>query len=174
MSFLSVVKEKLGPDAFKGSTAVDVGCLRFADSIVMKDLGAKVIALDILKRTEPPEGISFVLEDFLKWEPQEKIDILYMSNSVLFMPVEEAFKKIETIMPRTIAVRTMYRHPIPNWEASELKPLYFTTPEDWKTRFEPLGYKTIHGHKYESNTKDLKGRIRLFFFTEYIGIYAPR
>ena len=170
--FYTVVSEKLGHDAFNGTNLLDVGCARFAESVVMRDMGAKVTALDVCKRVEPPEGIDFVLEDFIKWEPGKTVDILYMSNSVLFMPTEEAFKKIETISPKTIAVRTMYDYPEPNWDASELKTLYFTLPEDWKSRFEPLGYKTLHAEKYEITTPDMKGRTRVFRFTEYIGTKA--
>ena len=165
----SVVAEKLGAEAFKGASLLDVGCARFTESVVMREMGAKVTALDVCKRVEPPEGVDFILEDFLKWEPDHGFDILYMSNSALFMPSEEAFKKIESIDPRTIAVRTMYDYPEPNWDASELKTLYFTTPEDWKSRFEPLGFKTLHAEKYEISTPDMKGRTRVFRFTEYIG-----
>lgn len=170
--FYTVVAEKLGSEAFKGASLLDVGCARFAESVVMRDMGAKVTALDVCKRVEPPEGINFILEDFLKWEPGQTFDILYMSNSALFMPSEDAFKKIESVDAPTIAVRTMYDYPEPNWDASELKPLYFTLPEDWKKRFEPLGYKTVHAEKYEITTPDMKGRTRVFRFTEYIGTKA--
>ena len=167
--FYSVVKEKLGDDIFKGAGVVDVGCMRFEQSIALRDMGADVIALDIRDREDVPEGIQFVHTDFLEWEPEKKTDILHMSNSALFMPTEKVFQKIEALDPRIIAVRTMYDYPEPNWNAEELQQLYFTTPEEWTSRFEPLGFKTMHSEKYEVDTPDLQGHMRTFRSTEYIG-----
>ncbi len=162
----------LGAEVFNDAAVLDVGCLRFAESKIMRDMGSRVTALDLCKREEPPEGIHFINADFLEWKPEGAFDILYMSNSALFMPNEEVFKKIESFGARVIAVRTMYDYPEPNWDASELKPLHFTLPGEWESRFDPLGYKTIHAEKYEEATPDFSGRMRTFRFTEYIGVKA--
>ena len=88
------------------------------------------------------------------------------------MPSEELFRKIEALDPRAIVVRTMYDYPEPNWSADELKKLYFTTPEDWKQHFESLGFQTVHAQRYKTRVPDMKGRSRMFPFTEYIGMKA--
>ncbi len=167
--FYEVVNEKMGEDVFKDLTVLDVGCARFAHSIAMRDMGAKVTAIDTLKREESPENIQFVQTDFLEWQTVEKFGMLYLSNVALFMPTELVFKKIATFDPKIIAVRTMYDYPSPNWDASELKTLYFTKPHDWTDHFEPQGFKTIHSRIYEEEVEDMRGRVRLFRFTEYIG-----
>lgn len=159
----------LGQEIFQNSNVVDVGCARFAESKAIQALGAKVTALDVCHRENPPEGIVFVKKDFLQWEPATHIDMLYMSNVALFIPTDNLFLKIAKLQPQTIAVRTMYDYPNPNWPAEELQTLYFTLPNSWTDNFEPLGYSTKHAKAYTIEVKDMRGRERLFSFTEYIG-----
>jgi len=169
-----IAVEKLGGDAFKGTNVVDVGCMRFAVSKALRDLGAKVTGIDICEREAPPEGIAFVHADFLDWEPTEIVDVLYLSNSSQFMPTEKVFEKIKSVNPRSIVVRTMYAYPEPNWDASELLKMYFTVPEDWTAFFEKLGYETKLARKYEHDSQDFKHRDRKFRFVDYIGTKVKR
>jgi len=165
-----IVAETLGEKFLKGATVLDVGCARYVESIALRDRGAIVTTLDVCKREEPPEKISFILSDFLEWQSDQIFDMVYLSNVALFMPNEKVFKKIADIKPKIIAVRTMYDYPEPNWDASELKPLYFTQPVDWTGYFEPLGFKTVYTKQYEEVSPDMRGRVRTFRVTEYIGM----
>lgn len=167
--FYQIVLEKLGQEVFQGASVLDVGCARFSESKALHSLGARVTGIDTCHREDPPEGITFVHEDFLEWRPKQPFDMLYLSNSALFMPSERVFEKVKSFQAKIIAIRTMYDFPEPNWNADELKKLYFTRPDDWTNFFEPLGYKTIHATMYETETPDMRGRTRKFRFTEYIG-----
>lgn len=168
--FFQVLADQLGAGFFKNRKVVDVGCARFAETKQMQQLGASMMGLDICKREEPPEGIDFILSDFLTWEPTEPTDVLYLSNCVLFMPTSDVMQKIDQLSPNVIAIRTMYDYPEPNWPAEELKQLYFSLPEDWSTFFEAKGYKTVFTRKYAIDTPDMRNRMRNFRFTEYIGV----
>lgn len=148
---------------------MDVSCARYAESIALRDMGANVMAIDVCKREEPPQHIRFVLGDFLKWQPDQAFDVIYLSNSALFMPNEDVFAKIAALQPKTIVVRTMYDNPELNWDASQLKQLYFTKPFDWTSYFEPLGFAIIYTDLYEEVSPDMLGKVRAFRVTEYIG-----
>ncbi|MEI8103299.1 MAG: class I SAM-dependent methyltransferase [Candidatus Moraniibacteriota bacterium] len=165
----NIVTETMGADFFQNVTVLDVGCARYAESIALRDMGADVTALDVLKREEPPERIRFVLSNFLEWQPDQAFDVLYLSNSALFMPNADVFEKIAALRPKTVVVRTMYDYPEPNWDASQLKQLYFTKPSDWVDYFEPLGFLTMHTDIYEEVSPDMLGSVRTFRVTEYIG-----
>lgn len=166
-----IINDTLGNNAFKNAHVLDVGCFRFEESIAMKDAGATVTALDIKDRPTPPEGISFIHSDFLKWEPGEndEFDIIHLSRSALFMPNKDVMEKIATLNPKTIAVRTMSAYPEPNWPPEVLLPLYFTTPQDWSAFFEPLGFKTVYAESYDDHGPDMHGVPRLFHLIDYIG-----
>lgn len=168
-SLFDLVQSTLGANVFRGKKVLEVGPARFSDSIALRDSGADVTALDIRRHQDPPEHIKFVESDFLSWQTEDRFDIAYLSNVALFMPANDVFKKLEQLKPKIIAVRTMYDYPEPNWTAEELKQLYFTVPTDWSNYFEPLGYATVYSRKYELETPDMRGRMRLFRYTDYIG-----
>jgi len=165
-----VLIDTLGSSVFKDKSVLDVGCGgQYADSKIVREMGAFITAMDTVKKCETPDGIRFVQSDFTAWNADVPVDIVYMSNSAQFMPVESVFKKIEEINPEIIAVRTMFDYPIPNWEPPVLQKLYFTTEEDWKTRFESRGYETMLAIKYEKDANDMRGDRRHFHVVEYIG-----
>lgn len=165
----NVATEIMGADFFRNATVLDVGCARYAESIALRDMGADVTSLDVLKREEPPENIRFVLGNFLEWQPDQAFDVAYLSNSALFMPNKDVFEKIAALQPKAIVVRTMYDYPEPNWDATQLKQLYFTKPSNWTDYFEPLGFSTMYANFYEEVSPDMLGSVRIFRVTEYIG-----
>ncbi|MEN9557913.1 MAG: Methyltransferase domain [Candidatus Parcubacteria bacterium] len=166
----SILTSAIGEKALVGATVLDVGCARFAESVALRDMGAHVTALDTKRREEAPEGISFIQEDFLQMNVAQPFDIVYMSNVALFMPLADVLEKLRLLNPKMIAVRTMFDYPVPNWNPDELQTLYFSKPADWVNFFEPLGYRTVVAKDYEEETPDMRGRNRIFRYTDYIGI----
>lgn len=130
---------------------------------------SKVIGIDKSTYTDVPEGIDFIQEGFLEWNPGESIDILHTANVALFMETEKVFEKIAELEPQTIIAQTMYDYPDPNWPPEVLKKLYFTKADDWTTFFEERGYTTIHAESFEKEQEDLNGSTRVFRLTDYIG-----
>ncbi len=166
----TILQETLGEGVFKGEKVLEVGCARFNESIAMRDLGAEVVAQDICYRQAPPEGVTFINDNFLNWKSDQNFSIVYLSNVALFMPSEEVFNKIKELSPNIIAVRTMYDYPNPNWDKSVLKKLYFSTPKDWEGYFKSLGYETKVNRQYEELTPDMSGVERVFHYVDYISI----
>lgn len=166
----TILQETLGEGIFKGKKVLEVGCARFKESVVMRDLGGDVTAQDICFRQEPPQGVKFIKSDFLTWNADLSPDILYLSNVALFMPLEDVLRKIRLLNPNIICIRTMYDYPDPNWDESVLKKLYFSTPKDWEDYFKPLGYKTSLSRQFEELTPDMSGVDRLFRYVDYISI----
>jgi uncharacterized UPF0146 family protein len=165
-----ILQETLGEGIFQGKKVLEVGCARFIESAAMKDLGAEVVAQDICYRQSPPEGVTFINDNFLNWKTNTRFGIVYLSNVALFMPSQEVFNKIKEFSPNIIAIRTMYDYPNPSWNSKASKKLYFSTPKDWEDYFKPLGYETKISRQYEELTPDMSGVERVFRYVDYIGI----
>lgn len=165
----TVLTETLGENIFKDATILDVGAYKCLQSAKMRDMGAKVVALDINNPEEIPENVRFVKGDFLTWEADQKFDIVYMSNVALFMPTIEVLKKLEKISPKIIVVRTMYDDTVPSWDAIDPRKKYWSSPEEWSNYFEQRGYKTALVERFEQESFDFKGNKKIYRFVDYIG-----
>lgn len=168
-TFTDETIERLGKDFFDGRTVYDIGCYNVSETKKFLGLGAKIVGMDKSTYADAPEGISFTQEDFLEWSQRERLDILYSKNVVLFMDSKKVSDKIAELNPNVFIIQTMYDYPEPNWPPEVLKKLSFTRAEDWTTLFEGKGYETLHAESYESQNKDMKGNVRKFRLTEYIG-----
>lgn len=169
-TFTDIAIERLGVEFFDERTVYDIGCHNFTETKKFLDLGAsKVVGTDKSTYAEVPEGIEFIKEGFLEWNPTESIDILHMANVALFMENDKVLEKIAKLNPKVIIVQTMYDSPDPNWPPEVLKKLYFTKADDWTTFFEERGYTTIYAESFEKEQEDLSGNKRTFRLTDYIG-----
>lgn len=148
----------------EGMSVLDVGAHVFKSSIVFRDAGLQVTALDIKPQTTCPEGIICVTADFMSWAPDKKYDILYLRNSMQFMPKKELLAKLGNMGARIIAIETFYGPPEPPFERQHLMTYY--EPEDF--RFE--GYQTVLSEKMEHEGSDLSGNPRRFKLVKYIGV----
>jgi hypothetical protein len=171
MNLVRLGQNYLGEDFFRNKSVLDVGARDFGYSRLMVSLGAEVYAIDRVSKFPVVDDISFEQCDLLDWNTDHQIDVLFMSNVAQFIQPEKLLPKISEIAAQYIMIRTFSDFPEPNWEAPQLRPMYFIQVDKWREFLEAQGYIVHECRAYEEQSEDLQGDIRSF---RYIDIIAEK
>lgn len=147
-----------------GMSVLDVGAGALTSARAFQKAGYVVTAIDIRKPLNIPGTIRFLEKDFIKWDSDQKYDVVFMRNSAQFMSKEKLFEKILMMEPKVVVIKTFYGPPIPDFEGKSSMTYYDI--ED----FSLPGYTTKLLTKGEYDGTDMKGTPRRFRVIEYIGV----